>query len=106
MCVNSASTVLRGAGDNRGCKTNNVFLSWERPVYSTIVGLDHLIEYKFNALSDDLKQEVLDFIDFLITKKGHKKSSEKFNFFWEGGLSDLNTKYNSVDLQHQSMEWR
>ena len=66
----------------------------------------HLIEHKFNALSDDLKQEVLDFIDFLITKKKHKKSSKKFNFSWEGGLSDLNTKYNSVDLQHQSMEWR
>jgi hypothetical protein len=40
----------------------------------------HLIEHKFNALSDDLKQEVLDFIDFLITKKKHKKSSKKFNF--------------------------
>ncbi len=66
----------------------------------------HLIERKFNALPDDLKREALDFIDFLMTKKRHEKTSSQFDFTWEGGLSDLKDKYNSVDLQHQSMEWR
>ncbi|MCI5210784.1 MAG: DUF2281 domain-containing protein, partial [Candidatus Electrothrix sp. ATG2] len=27
-----------------------------------------VIEYKFNTLPDDLKKEVLNFIDFLLTK--------------------------------------
>ena len=66
----------------------------------------HLIERKFNALPDDLKREVLDFIDFLMTKRSREKISSQFDFTWEGGLSDFKDKYNSVDLQHQSMEWR
>jgi len=66
----------------------------------------HLIERKFNALPNNLKREALDFIDFLMTKKRHEKISRQFDFTWEGGLSDFKNKYNSVDLQHQSMEWR
>lgn len=66
----------------------------------------HLIEHKFNALPDNFKREVLDFIDFLLTKRRHKRISSKFDFTWEGGLSEYKNKYNSVDLQHQSMEWR
>jgi len=66
----------------------------------------HLIERKFNALPNNLKREALDFIDFLMTKKRHEKISSQFDFTWEGGLSDFKNKYNSVDLQHQSMEWR
>ena len=66
----------------------------------------NLIERKFNELPNDLKKEVLDFIDFLITKKGRKIVSSRFNFDWEGSLSDFKNKYSSVNLQHKSMEWR
>ncbi len=66
----------------------------------------HVMERKFNSLSDDLKRKALDFLDFLMTQRIQKKVSNQFDFTWEGGLSDLKDKYNSVDLQHQSMEWR
>nr|VFK11923.1 MAG: Protein of unknown function (DUF2281) [Candidatus Kentron sp. LPFa] len=66
----------------------------------------HSIERKFNALPGDSKREVLDFIDFLMTERDRETTSDKFDFTWEGGLSDLKDKYNSVDLQHRSMEWR
>lgn len=66
----------------------------------------NLIEHKFNTLPDDLKKEALDFIDFLIMKRRHKKSPAQFDFTWEGGLADFKDRYSSVELQHQSMEWR
>lgn len=65
-----------------------------------------LIEQKFNALPNDLKKEALDFIDFLMTKKRSKSVSGQFDFIWEGSLSEFKESYNSVDLQHQSAEWR
>ena len=66
----------------------------------------HLLDRKFNALPVDLRREALDFIDFLMMKRSRDTISNQFDFTWEGGLSDLKDKYNSVDLQHQAMEWR
>jgi len=66
----------------------------------------HSIENKLKALPDDLKREASDFIDFLIVRKKYEKTSTQFEFTWKGGLSELKSKYSSVDLQHQSMEWR
>lgn len=65
-----------------------------------------LIEHKFNALPNDYKREVVNFIDFPMTKQKHKTISSQFNFTWEGGLSEFKDKYNAVDLQYQSLEWR
>ena len=65
-----------------------------------------LIENKFNVLPDDLKREVLDFIDFLTAKRRQEKVSRQFDFTWEGGLTDFKDDFNSVDSQHQSMDWR
>lgn len=67
-----------------------------------------VIEYKFNTLPDDLKKEVLNFIDFLLTKrkKEEKRQTRQFDFSWEGGLDDLNGTYSSVELQHKTTEWR
>ncbi|WP_456324438.1 DUF2281 domain-containing protein [Desulfonauticus submarinus] len=60
---------------------------------------EQLLEKKINQLPDELKKEVLDFIDFLIVKYNNNvKRSEKtvFTFDWEGGLSDYKDKYTSV----------
>lgn len=65
------------------------------------------IENKIKALPDDLKKEVIDYIDFLIMKK--KKSNKQtggFTFSWEGGLAELRDQYTSVALQHKATEWR
>lgn len=65
-----------------------------------------LIQTKLDKLSEELKKEVLDYIDFLIVKYHKKEKLEKLKFDWEGGLSDLKDKYTSVELQHKAMEWR
>ena len=64
------------------------------------------IEEKINDLPDDLKQEVLDFIDFLLIKKSRKSDSAPFDFNWEGAISEYKKAYSSVSLQHQAKDWR
>jgi len=69
--------------------------------------LEKEIEIKIQNLPEDLKKEVLDYIEFL-SKKYEKKeiSSRKFKFNWEGDLADIDEKLTSVELQHKALEWR
>ena len=67
---------------------------------------DQLIESKLEELPENLKKEVLDYIEFLLQKYGKKAKKGKLRFDWEGGLSDLKEKYTSVELQHKALEWR
>ena len=65
------------------------------------------IEVKMRELSDDLRKEVLDYIDFLLSKYGNREiGRRKFKFDWEGGLSEIKEKVSSVELQHRALEWR
>ena len=63
---------------------------------------------KTKRLPDDLKKEVLKFIDTLMKKRKGEvcKKGKKFKFDWEGGLSELKDKTNSVELQRKALEWR
>lgn len=63
------------------------------------------IELKIQELPENLKKEVLDYIEFLL-EKYKKKKERKFRFSWENGLSGIGGKYTSVELQHKSLEWR
>ena len=66
-----------------------------------------VIKSKLEELPEDLRNEVYDFMEFLLQKHGSAKAKKgKFKFDWEGGLSDLKEKYTSVELQHKSLEWR
>ena len=59
------------------------------------------IKNKIRELPEYLKEEVLDFVEFLLAKhKYRKKEINKFKFNWEGGLSDIKDKFTSVELQH------
>jgi len=65
------------------------------------------IELKIQKLPEDLRREVLDYVEFLLNKyKEREKAKNKFGFGWEGGLSDLKEKFTSVELQHKSLEWK
>jgi len=65
------------------------------------------IDLKIRKLPEDLKREVLDYMEFLLKKHQVKKSvAKKFNFDWEGGLSGIREEFTSVELQHRSLEWR
>lgn len=62
------------------------------------------IEQKFIKLPYDLQQEVIDFIDFLFTKKVLKKS-KKPKLDWIGGLREYRDKFTSLELQKKAWEW-
>ena len=65
------------------------------------------IEVKMKEFPEDLRKEVLDYMDFLLMKyKGKGTKAKKFKFDWEGGLSEIREKVTSVELQHKSLEWR
>ncbi|MCD6521382.1 DUF2281 domain-containing protein [Candidatus Calescamantes bacterium] len=65
------------------------------------------IKLKIKELPEDLKREVLDYIEFLLRKyKRVKIGARKFKFDWEGGLSEIGKKFTSVGLQHKALEWR
>ena len=65
------------------------------------------IELKIRELPEDLRREVLDYMEFLLKKYKDKENKAKgFKFDWEGGLSELREKFSSVELQHRALEWR
>ena len=65
------------------------------------------IELKLQELPEDLRKEVLDYIEFLLKKyKGKENKLNRFKFDWEGGLSELQKKFTSIELQHRALEWR
>ena len=64
------------------------------------------IETKIKYLPPRLKKQVNDYIDFLSKRYDVQIKDYKFNFDWEGGLSDLGKEFTSVDLQHKASEWR
>lgn len=58
-------------------------------------------------LPKDLMKEVLDYIEFLLSKYESKEVVRgKFKFDWDGGLSEIKRKFSSVELQHKALEWR
>ena len=65
------------------------------------------LESKIQELPEDLRKEVLDYIEFLRMKYRNKDSRSKgFKFNWEGGLSEVKDEFTSVELQHKASEWR
>jgi len=58
----------------------------------------------FQKLPDDLKREVIDYIEFLLEKKAKKKHGQ-LGFTWKGALKNMKDKYSSVELQHKALEW-
>jgi len=68
------------------------------------------VEKRIKKLPRHLVPEVVDFIEFLISKHNPESDTEApkatFKFDWEGGLSEMKGKYSSVDLQHKSLDWR
>lgn len=63
------------------------------------------LEKLVKALPADIREEVRDFVDFVIQKRA-KKPHGKPKFDWAGALKDLRDKYSSVELQHDISEWR
>lgn len=58
----------------------------------------------FQQLPDDLKEEVLEYIEFLLERNARRRHS-RMRLGWRGGLRELREKYTSVELQHKALEW-
>ncbi|NUO78836.1 DUF2281 domain-containing protein [candidate division KSB1 bacterium] len=63
------------------------------------------LEELIKELPRDLKSEVRDFAEFLLTKRA-KKAPKKLRQDWAGGLSDLRDQYTEIELQKKALEWR
>jgi hypothetical protein len=63
------------------------------------------LEELVKELPAEFQQEVRDFVEFLLAKRGKKpRGSPRFD--WAGALQDLRDQYTSVELQHKISEWR
>ncbi|WP_258083699.1 DUF2281 domain-containing protein [Thermococcus thermotolerans] len=58
----------------------------------------------FDMLPDELKREVLDYIEFLLERRGSKRGKGP-KMKWKGALRELKDEYTSVELQHKAVEW-
>ncbi len=47
------------------------------------------------------RQDLFKYAEYLHNKFNKKKKTKSFKLNWVGGLSELNTKYSSVELQHE-----
>jgi hypothetical protein len=65
------------------------------------------LNQKLQRVPPHLIPEIIDYIDFLLSKYGiNRNNKRKFKFKWSGGLSDIAKQYSSVELQHKAMDWR
>lgn len=65
------------------------------------------IKMKMGKLPENLKKEILDYVDFLLSKyQGREAPRRKFKFDWAGELSDTKERFTSVELQHKALWWR
>jgi len=63
------------------------------------------VENRLRELPEDLRRQVLDYMEFLLSKhKANKRRTRKFKFDWEGGLAELADRYTAVELQHKASE--
>lgn len=62
------------------------------------------LEELIKELPPELRQEVEDFVQFLLEKRVQKVQGQ-LKLDWRGALRDLRDKYTSVELQHKALEW-
>lgn len=63
------------------------------------------IEEKLKQLPPDLRKEVTDLIDSLLSKQASRRK-KKPTVEWIGGLKECRDQYTSVELQKKASEWR
>ena len=63
------------------------------------------LEKLIRGLPPDLKQEVEDFIQFLLSKRA-KKEGTRLRQNWGGALKEFRQQYSALELQKKTLEWR
>ncbi|WP_427366370.1 DUF2281 domain-containing protein [Candidatus Caldatribacterium saccharofermentans] len=62
------------------------------------------LEEKIRELPPELRQEVEDFVEFLLERK-MKKAKELPKLRFRGALKELGLQSTSVELQHEILKW-
>lgn len=62
------------------------------------------LEEMMRQLPPELRQEVEDFVEFLLEKR-RRRVKKPMKLDWIGGLADLRDQYTSVELQHKATAW-
>ena len=60
---------------------------------------------KIKKLPPELRQEVEDFVEFLLRKHASKRG-RKLKQGWAGALRDYTDQYTSLELQKKALRWR
>jgi len=63
------------------------------------------VERKIRQLPPHLRDEVVDFIDFLLVKT-KSKGKKRPKLTWIGGLKQYRDQYSSLELQEMASKWR
>jgi len=64
----------------------------------------HDIKDLLEKLPPDLQQEVKDFVEFLLSKRIHKKQ-QKLSMTWAGALREYRDRFTSLELQKKALGW-
>ncbi|MFO8132775.1 MAG: DUF2281 domain-containing protein [Thermoplasmatota archaeon] len=64
------------------------------------------LEARLRELPPEEKKEILDYVEFLLSRRRLEQGKKKFGFGWEGALKHIGDRYDAVELQHKSREWR
>ena len=67
--------------------------------------MESIIIEKIRELPPELQEEVINFIDFLRTKKSSKQK-KKPNLEWIGGLKAYRDQFTALELQKKASDWR
>ena len=63
------------------------------------------LEEMIKELPPGLRQEVQDFVEFLLEKRA-RKQGRRLRQDWAGALRDYRDQYTSLELQKKALEWR
>jgi hypothetical protein len=69
------------------------------------IDIDNLEEL-LGRLPEDIRVEVRDFVEFLLSKRRPVEGGRKLSQKWAGVLKDYRDKYTSLDLQKKALDWR
>ncbi|MFZ5915587.1 MAG: DUF2281 domain-containing protein [Chloroflexota bacterium] len=66
--------------------------------------MEEQIAQVIQVLPLEIRQEVRDFIEFLLEKRVQKPKAE-LGLDWRGALSEWKDQFTSVELQHKALDW-
>jgi len=64
------------------------------------------LEELVKELPPEAREEVKDFVEFLMEKKMKPRKRRRFALSWAGILSEYKGQFTALDLQKKALEWR